>query len=132
MNRSGRQTQHLLLIGFGGLLLLLAFTGLNGLSVLAKIETRNDSIRKDYFNRDRILERLRSDIYLSGTYVRDLLLEQDPSLADTHRKELNDARSRIDANVSIYDKILRREERVPFRRFTGEVKAYFNSLRPGS
>jgi len=82
--------KRLLFIGFGGLLLLLAFTGLNALSVLTKIQTRNESIRKDYFNRDRILEQLRSDIYLSGTHVRDLILERDPSLADTHRKEVDE------------------------------------------
>ncbi|MBV9611129.1 MAG: hypothetical protein JO091_01600, partial [Acidobacteriaceae bacterium] len=73
------QTRALLLIGFGGLLLLLAFTSLNALSILQKIQTRNESIRSDYVNRDRILEQLRSDIYLSGTYVRDLLLEPDPA-----------------------------------------------------
>jgi signal transduction histidine kinase len=122
--------KRLLFIGFGGLLLLLAFTGLNALSVLTKIQTRNESIRKDYFNRDRILEQLRSDIYLSGTHVRDLLLERDPSLADTHRKELDDARLRIQANVSAYHGILRSEERMPFQQFTREVTEYFNSLRP--
>jgi hypothetical protein len=115
--------KRLLFIGFGGLLLLLAFTGLNALSVLTRIQTRNEGIRKDYFNRDRILEQLRSDIYLSGTHVRDLLLERDPSLADSHRKELDDTRLRIEANVSTYDGILRGEERLPFERFTREVKA---------
>jgi signal transduction histidine kinase len=128
-NRSS-QTRRLLLIGFGGLLLLLAITGLNALSVLRKIETRNERIREDYFNRDRILEQLRSDVYLSGTYVRDLLLEQDPSLADTHRRELGDARIRIEANVAAYNRILRPEERAPVQQFTSEVKTFFNSLRP--
>ncbi|MGA8597221.1 MAG: ATP-binding protein [Bryobacteraceae bacterium] len=130
MKNRSNQTQRLLLIGFGGLLLLLAITGLNALSVLRKIQTRNESIREDYFNRDRILEQLRSDVYLSGTYVRDFLLEQDPNLADTHRKELDDARSRIESNVATYNRILRPEERAPFQQFTSEVKTYFNSLRP--
>ena len=122
--------KRLLFIGFGGLLLLLAFTGLNALSVLTKIQTRNESIRADYFNRDRILEQLRSDIYLSGTHVRDLILERDPNLADTHRKELDDARLRIEANVAAYEQILRGEERVSFQQFTKELNAYFDSLRP--
>ena len=125
-----RQTRPLLLFGFGGLLLLLAFTGLNALSVLRKIEIRSETIRADYFNRDRILEQLRSDIYLSGTYVRDLLVEQDPSRADTHRRELQDVRRRIEGNISAYDAILRTEERAPFRTFTTEVESYFESLRP--
>jgi signal transduction histidine kinase len=127
--RSG-QTQRLLFISFGGLLLLLALTGLNALSVLGRIQTRNDGIRRDYFHRDRILEQLRSDIYLSGTYVRDLLLEQDPSRADIHREELADAQRRVEDNVAAYDRVLRGEERLPFQRFTREVSAYFTSLRP--
>jgi signal transduction histidine kinase len=128
--RQTSQTQRLLFIGFGGLLLLLAFSGLNALSVLRKIQTQNDTIRRDYFHRDHILEQLRTDIYLSGTHVRDLLLEQDPVLADAHRKELDDTRARIDANVAAYEKILRPNEVAPFRQFTKELQAYFVSLNP--
>ena len=130
MKSTSSQTQRLLFIGFGGLLLLLAVTGLNALSVLGRIQTRNDNIRRDYFHRDRILEQLRSDIYLSGTYVRDLLLEQDPYRADIHRKELDDAHTRVETNVAAYDAILRDEERAPFLQFKTQVKEYFDSLRP--
>lgn len=127
---SDRQTRRLLLLGFGGLLLLLAFSGVNTLSVLRKIEKQNEDIRKDYFNRDRSLEQLRSDLYLSGTYVRDLLLEQDASRADLHRRELQETRKRIDANVNAYDRVLRGEERGPFQEFRAGVVAYFSSLQP--
>ena len=88
MNSNGRQTRRLLLVGFGGILLLLALTGLNAVSILRTIQTRNERIRQDYLNRERILEQLRSDVYLSGTYARDLLLEPDPARADAHRNEL--------------------------------------------
>lgn len=128
--RQASQTQRLLFVGFGGLMLLLAFSGLNALSVLRRIQTQNDTIRRDYFNRDHILEQLRTDIYLSGTHVRDLLLEQDPALAEEHRKELNDTRERINANVGAYEKILRPSEVGPFQEFTKELKAYFISLNP--
>jgi len=124
------QTRRLLLIGFGGLLLLLAFSGMAALSVVRNIQTQNERIREDYFNRDRILEQLRSDIYLSGTYVRDLLLEQDPSRADLHRGDLEVARERIQKNVAAYQRILRGEERATFQDFRTELEAYFNSLHP--
>ena len=124
------QTRALLLVGFGGVLLLLAFMGLNTLSILRKIEARNESIRGDYVNRDRILEQLRSDIYLSGTYVRDLLLEPDPARADLHRQELDTAHSHIDFMLAEYKRILRPEERAPLETFDKEVAAYFDSLRP--
>ncbi|MDQ2711479.1 MAG: MCP four helix bundle domain-containing protein [Acidobacteriota bacterium] len=127
---TGNQTRRLLLIGFGGLLLLLAFTGFNALSVLNRIQRRNESIRQDYVNRDLILQQLRSDIYLSGTYVRDLLLEPDPTRADVHRNELNAARGRIESMIAAYRQVLRGEEKAPFQRFTKAVVSYFDSLRP--
>jgi signal transduction histidine kinase len=130
MRRTGNQTRTLLFIGFGGLLLLLAFLGVNALSIVTTVQDRNNAIRSDYVNRDRILEQLRSDIYLSGTYVRDLLLEPDPSRADVHRKELEVAQERINATISEYEKILRPEERAPFHRFTQQLNAYFDSLQP--
>ena len=100
MMRGGSQTRRLLLIGFGGLLVLLAFAGLNGISVVNAIENRNERSRADYVSRERVLEQLLSDIYLSGTYARDLLFERDPALADQHREELERAKSRSDANSS--------------------------------
>lgn len=130
MTRSGTQTRRLLLVGFGGILLLLAITGLNAVSVLRTIQTRNERIRQDYLNRERILEQLRSDVYLSGTYARDLLLEPDPARADTHRNELEAARARIEAMIAEYAKILRSEERQAFQQFEKEVSAYFDSLQP--
>lgn len=125
-----KKTRRLLFIGFGGLILILAVSGLSALSVLRKIETQNDRIREDYFNRDRILEQLRSDIYLSGTYVRDLLLEQNPARADLHRVELQAARRRIQQNVDAYNRVLRPEESAPFQRFRRELDAYLDSFEP--
>jgi len=130
MSDRGTQTRRLLLVGFGGILLLLAVTGLNAVSVLRTIQTRNEQIRQDYVNRERILQQLRSDIYLSGTYVRDLLLEPDPARADTHRNELESARSRIESMIAEYAGILRGDERAPFQQFKTEVSSYFDSLHP--
>ncbi len=130
MKDNGGQTKRLLLIAFGGLLLLLAFTGLNAFSMLQRIETRNEQIREDYIHRDQILERLRSDIYLSGTYVRDFLLEADDARSDLHRRELAGARRRIQANVASYQEIGREEEKPALARFTAGLAAYFESLRP--
>ena len=127
---TGNQTQRLLLIGFGGLLLLLAFTGMNALAVLNRIQTRNETIRQDYVNRDRILEQIRSDVYLSGTYVRDLLLEPDPNRADVHRTELNATRVRIETMMAVYRNLLGGSERNAFETFSKEVLAYFDSLEP--
>jgi len=124
------QSKRLLFVGFGGLLMLLALFGAVTVSALRGIEVQNDTIRDDYFNRDRILEQLRSDIYLSGTYVRDLLLEPDPARVDLERHDLDVTRRAIERNVTRYQTLLRTEERIPFQRLRSELDSYFRSLRP--
>jgi hypothetical protein len=64
-----------LLAGFGGLLILMAFAGVDGIQALQQIQTSNDRIRDQFLLRTQVLERIRSDLYLSGTDVRDYLLE---------------------------------------------------------
>ncbi len=127
---TGNQTRRLLLIGFGGLLLLLAISGANAVSVLDRIETSNEQIRQGYLKRDLILEGLRSDLYLSGTYVRDLLLEPEPNRADIHRVELNGQRDRVETLIASYRTLLSGSEQAPFSQFSKEVTAYFDSFRP--
>jgi signal transduction histidine kinase len=100
------------------------------LSVLKTIQTRNQKIRQDYVHRERILEQLRADIYLSGTYARDLLLEPDPARADVHRKELESTHVRVREMIAAYNAILRSDERQPFQQFTTEVSSFFEMLRP--
>ena len=67
----------MLAVGFGGLLLLLAFAGFDSVEKLRQIQHRNDAIRESFLARTRLLEQIRSDLYLSGTYVRDCLLEPE-------------------------------------------------------
>ena len=127
--KTDKETRRLLVIGFGGLLLLLAVFGITTLFVIPKIEAQNEQIVNDYFHRDRILEQLRSDIYLSGTYVRDLLIEPDPAQANFHRRELQAARDGIGRNVAKYQSMLRNEETGPFRQFRFGLATYFASLQ---
>ena len=61
--------------GFGGLLMLTALAGADGLRALEQIENSNDRIREEFLLRTRVLERIRTDLYRSGTDVRDYLLE---------------------------------------------------------
>jgi signal transduction histidine kinase len=111
-------------------LALLTLAGVGGLSVVRQIQTRNQDIREDYVRRDRILEQLRSDIYLSGTYVRDFLLEANDSMAEAHRVNFEKTRRMIEASVAEYRKLLRPEEIDPFNHLADELSAYFNALKP--
>lgn len=130
METASSQTRKLLWIGFGGLLLLLIVTGATAFSVLNAVQRRNERIRHDYLNQDRILQQLRVDLFLSGTYVRDLLLESNPKLAVHHRQDLDQVEDRIHTLIAAYDHTLPPQEKGAFSHFHADVDSYLRSLQP--
>jgi signal transduction histidine kinase len=122
--------QLLLWIGFGGLLALLSFTGAIALSVIREVQIRNERIRTDYVQRSRALEQLRSDIYLSGTYVRDFLLENDNGKAEAYREDFSRTRQRIELAIRQYTRIRRPEETAVLDSLVKGTDAYFSALQP--
>jgi signal transduction histidine kinase len=125
-----RQTRALLWGGFGGLLLLMAVLGLRALSFTSQIEVRQEQIRQDYVSRDRTLEKLRSEIYLSGTYVRDYLLDNNDEAAATHKAAFLEARGLIESGVSDYARLVRPGERAVFDQFRNELQGYLEAINP--
>ena len=119
-----------LLLGFGGLLLLMAFAGLDGIRALGQIQSANDAIREDFLLRTRVLERIRSDVYVSGTYVRDYLLEPEAGKAESHRNSLIETRRDADAALAQYRSFLSRPESQPVEVLTRELAEYWTMLEP--
>src|ERR1700745_1249508 len=81
-------TRIALVVGFGGLLAIIALAGLDTLRVSRQIRTNGDQIRQEFLFRNHVLNDIRSDVYLSGTYVRDYLLEPDFGRAESNRSAL--------------------------------------------
>jgi signal transduction histidine kinase len=123
-------SRHVLMAGFGGLLLLMAFAGLDGLRSLQEIQNSNDNIREDFLLRTRLLERIRGDVYVSGTYVRDYLLEPESGKAEGHRYSLRETRKDMDAAMQRYQTLLTVQEAGPFQVLTQELGAYWSVLEP--
>ena len=94
------QTRFLLWTGFGGLLLLMLVLGSSAVSFLYQVEIRQERIRQDFVAQDRSLERLRSGLFLTGTYVRNFLLDPSPTASPVHRAEFEDARRQIEASLA--------------------------------
>jgi signal transduction histidine kinase len=123
-------TRAALLAGFGGLLVLMAFAGFDAVSILRQIQTRNERIRNDFVDRNRTLEQIRSDLYLSGTYVRDYLLDPDARAAETHRAGLEKTHRQMDASLESYEKFLPSQEASAFSGLKQELRDYWRLLDP--
>ncbi len=119
-----------LMAGFGGLLLLMAFAEVDGMKALREIQNSNDEIREDFLLRTRLLERIRGDVYVSGTYVRDYLLEPEPGKAAGHRYSLLETRQDMDAALAQYRGLINARERQPFAALTTALEAYWRVLEP--
>jgi signal transduction histidine kinase len=123
-------TRAALLAGFGGLLILMAFAGFDAVSILRQIQNRNERIRNDFVDRNRTLEQIRSDLYLSGTYIRDYLLEPDAKIAEAHRASLEKTHRQMDAALENYEKFLPSQEAAAFFGLKQELRDYWRVLDP--
>lgn len=120
----------LLWCGFGGLLLLMAVVGVSALSFMYQIQKRQEKIRQDYVERDQTLEKIRSDIYISGTYVRDYLLDTTDEAAATHKAAFFEARDRIESRMRDYAGLVRPGEHAVFDQFRKEAGDYLDTVSP--
>src|SRR5436309_666030 len=118
-------SRTVLIAGFGGLLLLMGFSGLDAIQALQHIQSANDSIRDEFLRRTRVLERIRADLYVSGTYIRDYLLEPESGKAEGHRYSLMESRRDMDAALAEYRTLVTPEEHAPFAGLTGELAEYW-------
>src|SRR4051794_34546996 len=66
-------------LGFGGLLICIVAAATGTLLSLDRVRKDETGIRRAFLGRMRALDQIRTQIYLSGTYVRDFLLSPDPS-----------------------------------------------------
>ena len=91
-----------LALGFGGLLSIMALAGIDALRVLQQFRRSDDQIRRRYLSENHVLNDIRSDVYVSGTYVRDYLLEPEPQRADAYRANLEEVRRHMESALDSY------------------------------
>jgi signal transduction histidine kinase len=136
MVRSPRRfvsTQMALALGFGILLTLLVLSGLNAVRTVAELRSSNEDILEGFLARQTRLDELRSAIYLSGTYVRDYLLEPDPPKAEESRLALVDTRSQIQEVLSITgesDALIGDAGGSMYQGLKNEVRDYWQTIAP--
>jgi signal transduction histidine kinase len=123
-------TRLALVAGFGGLLMVITLAGIDTIRVLEQIRHNGDQIRQDFLSRNHALNNIRSDLYLSGTYVRDYLLEPEPERAESYRSTLEQVRTEMDAELESYGSKLDPQESKEYAALKVELARYWDVLGP--
>src|ERR1700758_3993089 len=123
-------TRIALIVGFGGLLAIISLAGFDTLRVLRQIRTNRDEIRQEFLFRNHVLNTIRSDLYLSGTYVRDYLLEPDFERAESYRSALEKVRTEMDSSLQSYESKLDPRQSSDYAALKVELERYWDVLGP--
>ncbi|MES1257220.1 MAG: sensor histidine kinase [Acidobacteriota bacterium] len=118
-----------LLAGFGGLLAFILAAAIGTLVMLERVRGDDKRLRQAFIERLAELEQIRSQIYLSGTYVRDFLLSPDPTGAAEQRARLSGIEMETRAVLDRYARSLDPGEEGPFQALRGEIDAYWQVLQ---
>jgi signal transduction histidine kinase len=119
-----------LFLGFGSLLVIVAWSGIDALRVLGRFRQQESGIRQQFLFRNRVLNNIRSEVYLSGTYVRDYLLDPDPSRALSFGASLAQVRREMEDNLASYSRQLAAGESPHYDALRAELTGYWAVLDP--
>lgn len=114
--------------GFGGLLLLMAAAEAGGLLFLRNLQHGENQLQARFLNRNRTLQQIRSNIYLSGTFARDSLLAPEPAGARAQIAALNNLHHDTEAILDGYAQSLEPDEIAAFRTLRREIEDYWRVL----
>jgi signal transduction histidine kinase len=115
-------------LGFGGLLLCIILAAAGTLFVLGRVLNDEAQARKAFLGRLASLDQIRTQIYLSGTYVRDFLLAPDSAAATAQASRLTALEHEARGALKAYSRSLDAEERDPFLALQSEIEAYWRVL----
>jgi signal transduction histidine kinase len=117
-----------LVAGFGGLLLIMAAAETGAFLVLNSLRHNDSTLQARFLARNRTLERIRSNIYLSGTFVRDSLLAPEQSGVRAQLATIEGLRRDSESALANYAAALEPEEASPFQDLRSQIEDYWNVL----
>jgi signal transduction histidine kinase len=115
-------------LGFGGLLVCIVAAATETVLSLDRVRQDEAGIRQSFSGRMGALDQIRSQIYLSGTYVRDFLLSPDASGAQAQGTRLANLEKESYAAMHAYAQSLDPGERGPFQTLQSEIEGYWQIL----
>jgi signal transduction histidine kinase len=124
------KSRLVLVVGFGSLLAITALSGFDALRVLGRFRTESDQIRRQFLLRNRVLNNIRAEVYISGTYVRDYLLEPDGARASRFRANLESAGRKMEIELASYSGLLEPADSAHYEELRTELAQYWRVLEP--
>ncbi len=100
--RPGHGLRIVLLLGFGGLLALLLFGGLEALSTLLQLHAEEQAARKDFMVRDQCLLEFRSTLDVYGNRIDQYFLDTNPDVQYAAANDFAALARRIHACLNAY------------------------------
>jgi hypothetical protein len=125
-----RSSRMALIIGFGGLISIMALAGIDALRSLQQFRRSDDQIRRHYLSQNHVLNDIRSDVHVSGTYVRDYLLEPDRQRGEAYRKGLEDLRKHMESALEAYGQEVAPPEMEHYKALRTKLTDYWETLTP--
>lgn len=119
-----------LTVGFGSLLSIMGLAGVDALHALRQFQRNDEQIRQTYLAQNHVLNDIRSDVYVSGTYVRDYLLEPETQRAEAYRTSLAGVRKHMEAALDAYRRQLSPAELQHYSALRAELTDYWQTLDP--
>src|SRR5436305_11389230 len=107
----GKAPRLVLWLGFGGLLVCIAAGAAGTILSLDRVHQDEKRIRKEFLGRMGALDQIRSQIFLSGTYVRDFLLSPDPSGAAAQTSRMSTLEHQRQVALEEYSHLVEANER---------------------
>lgn len=127
-SRPRSQSRWALLVGFGALLVLMAFTGIDSLRSLRAFETNNKQIRQDFLYRENTLDRIRAGLYESANVVNEYFLTDDANTRETLRNELRPIETEASAALQSCIQSLPFGKKEPFQHLASEMEDYWSTI----
>jgi len=123
-------TRFALGAGFGGLLAIMALAGAYGIRFLQQIRRDENQIRRQFLLQNHALNEIRSELYLSGTYVRDYLLEPEPRRAEAHLASLRQLRAEMRSALELFGSQISSDQAEYYAELSADLATYWGILDP--
>jgi signal transduction histidine kinase len=114
--------------GFGGLILFILAAAAGTMFLLGRVRADDTRIRQAYLGRLRTLEQIRSQIYLSGTDMRDYLLSPGLSGGERPRRDIVEIQAQTRNALDQYAQSVDPAEQDAFQALRSEIEAWWQVL----